>query len=206
MTFPGGSHQVPQIPVASAASRPEAGRRGRHRPVHGPVPQGGDRQSRRGRHPRGDRREGAVGRDPQAPDVHRRGDRAARKAHSRAQGAAPGHLRADGAGGSVSAVQAEAEDQGYRREGGRARTAGELALGLRPRRRCPGARGDARDARAPLRRRREGGGRCRRGAGRRRRHPDRAAGRGRSPAPDGAQRVLRRGRRADAEGGRGQTE
>ena len=70
----------------------------------------------------------------------------------------------------------------------------------------PAAGGDTRSARAGVLRCRQGRSRRRGRARRRQRHPGRAAVGGRRPAADGAQRVLRAGPRADAQGGQGQAE
>ena len=151
------------------------------------------------------RGQGALGPDHQAPGVHRRGDRPAGEADARARGAHPRHVRRDRARGHLSALQAEAEDEGARwrarRGSSRWRTGCGRAGTARP---IAGGR-DARSARGRFRRRRQG---------RRGRRPPRSRARTTSSSSacrrtrrcgSGCARALfERGSRADAKGREGQ--
>ena len=191
------STDVPEL-VGRAASSDSAGRRAgdpgagggrRDRAVHRALPQGADRQPGRGRDPRGDRRQGALGRAHQAAGVHRRGDRPPGEADARAGGAA-----------SAATFDATALEDIYlpykqkrktkAADGARggAGAAGRLAVGVRARR-GRRRRRDARGARGRFRRRGEGRRRRGRRAGGRGRHRDRAPVGGRGAAPAGAQRA-----------------
>ncbi len=147
---------TPRDPACRRARHPGPGRGRRDGAVHRALPQGADRQPGRGRHPPGAGRERALGGDPQAPELHRRGDWPPGKADARAGGARPRDVRRDAAGGSVPPLQAEAQNQGP--DGARRgpAAAGRLAV-ERGARRARRGRRDAGGARRPVRRRRRRG-------------------------------------------------